>query len=655
MKTATATLSQLTINPDINPRNAQGYAGLEGIIAQIREHGVIDHIWVRPAPKKKNSFEVIDGSRRLQALQALAKKGEWKKDAKIPVTVFEADDMEARDLALAANFEREALSPADEAIAFTRLFLSGMKIEAITARYAATERLVKQRIAIGSLPELILNALRAGKIDVGTAQMFTQFPAERALKVFQELDKKKSLRRYDVEEALADGTVSGLDPRCIFVGAPDYEAAGGTISRDLFGSNDLWSDEKLLDRLFEEKLETTAKALADEGWSFVEIIRKNEYQLGHWGRSKSTDTRELTAMEKRLLKERKAELEAAEAELNAINDIDEPSDAQYARDEELDGVIEKLQAAIAEFEIPVFTDRQKAKAGAVIVATAHGRVRIERGLIKPSKATRSAGSSPDDDDSDDGTTALSAPPESAQYSEALTKMLEEEAQKATKVAMVMHKPMLTYRMGLAARIMEALNNGHGSPFDVHHRETVSGDTYDELRDDALKPFDRHDDDEERDLDNQSFSAVLSRLEVMSPEGIITVEAYLAADLFSVSSLRNREVAAVISLIDPDMTTEGFIVRAEFLEKLNKVQLMAIAAEIKPDETIAASIKKADLVTALEPSVIASGWLPAVLRTPSYKGPGSNAWVEARDAKLTDEAIAEHPASPEATPNLQAAE
>lgn len=643
MKTATAILSQLTINPEINPRSAQGYAGLEGIIAQIREHGAIDHIWVRPA-KKKNTFEVIDGSRRFHALQALAKKGEWKKDAKIPVTVFDVDDLGARDLALAANFEREALSPADEAIAFTRLFLSGMKIEAITARYAATERLVKQRIAIGSLPEPILNALRSGKIDVGTAQMFTQFPAERALKTFRELDKKKSLSRYDVETSLTDGTVPGLDSRCIFVGATDYEAAGGIISRDLFGSTDLWHDEKLLDKLFEEKLEATATALKDEGWSFVEIIRRNGYHIDHWGRSKSTATRELTAMEKRLLKECKAELEAAEAEQSALREIDEPSDAQYARDEGLDGVIEKLKAAIADFETPVFTDRQKQKAGAVIVAADHGRVRIERGLIKPVKGAAKPSAGDDADEEENDETQLPAAAENAQYSEALTKMLEEEAQKATKLAMVMHKPMLTYRMGLAARIMEALNNGHGSPFEAHHRATVSGDTYDELQDAALKPFDRGDDDGESDLEKQSFAAVLTRLELMSPQEIINVEAFLAADLFRVSSLRNREVAAVIALIDPDMTSEGFIVRADFLEKLNKAQLLAIAAEIKPDETIAASIKKADLVTALEPSVIASGWLPAVLRTPSYKGPGSNAWTEARDSKLADEAITQQQAA-----------
>lgn len=647
MKTATAILSQLTINPDINPRSAQGYAGLEGIIAQIREHGVIDHIWVRPA-KKKNSFEVIDGSRRLQALQALAKKGEWKKDAKIPITVFEADDMEARDLALAANFEREALSPADEAIAFTRLFLSGMKIEAITARYAATERLVKQRIAIGSLPEPILNALRTGKIDVGTAQMFTQFPAERAVKVFKELDKKKSLRRYDVEKALTDGTVPGLDSRCIFVGAVDYEAAGGTISRDLFGSTDLWHDEKLLDRLFEEKLETTATALKDEGWSFVDILRKNAYQIDHWARSKSTATRELNAMEKRLLKERKAELEAAEAEQSALQEIDDPSDAQDARLDELFGFIKHLESQVADFETPLFTDRQKLKAGAVIVAADHGRVRIERGLIKPVKGAARE-SHNDHDDGETVTPPAAAVAESAQYSDALVKDLEAVAQKATKLAMVLTRPAMTYRMGLAARIIAATGRYHDAPFTVQHKPTDAGEAYDRLRAEVLQPFGFNPDDDMGQTTDESFAAILARLELLQPDEIQRIESVLAADLFEVTSLQNADVQAVITLIDPNMAGEGWQAGSEFMGRLNRAQLIAVIADCDPTFKTPATWKKAELVDEASGRAIATGWLPPQLRTPSYNGPGSNDWQERRDRELAEQAVAQKPET------LQAAE
>lgn len=642
MKTATATLSQLVINPDINPRGQQGYAGLEGIIAQIREHGVIDHIWVRPA-KKKNTFEVIDGSRRLHALQALAKKGDWKKDAKIPVTVFDADDMEARDLALAANFEREALSPADEAVAFTRLFLSGMKIEAITARYAATERLVKQRIAIGSLPEPILAALRSGAIDIGTAQMFTTAKSpDQAVKIFKKLEKGKALRRWDVERALQDGTVSGNDRRCLFVGAEAYEAAGGPITRDLFGNSDLWHDAKLLDTLFEDKIAATAKAFKDEGWSFVEILRKNTWEVQDWGRSTAKE-RELSKDEAKQLKELKAQQTAAIKEINALSEKSESEElttAEEARHAELNATADRMGDEIAALEAPVYSNRQKQNAGVVICVGDHGgRVEIHLGRIKPG-AKKSAGieltalrsKASAGKDADEGET----------FTQDVTALLEQEAQKATKLAMVLHKPQLAYRMGLAARICDSLGNGHDSPFDTTHEETEAGEAYEKLRDEMARQFGAK-------TSRGSYIDVVQQLETLPPEAIIRIEAFLAADEFEVTSLKNQDTLAAIAMVDPDMEAEGFKPDKEFLEKLNKAQLLAIAAEIKPDETIAASIKKAELVSALEPSVIASAWLPAVLRTPSYKGPGSAAWIEARDARLAEQAVAENPET------LQAAE
>lgn len=628
MKTATATLAQLTINPEINPRSAQGYAGLDGIIAQIREHGAIDHIWVRPG-KKKNSFEVIDGSRRFHALQALARKGEWKKDAKIPVTVFDVDDLGARDLALAANFEREALSPADEAIAFTRLFLSGMKLEAITARYAATERLVKQRIAIGSLPEPILNALRDGRIDLGAAQHFTAVPAERALKVFKELDRKKSLRSHEVDRALRDGSVSGNDRRALFVGAVAYEAAGGSITTDLFSDNAMWSDEKLLDTLFETALQEKAQALKDEGWSFVDVIRRNTYVIDGWSRSVSKEARELTKDEKAELKKLQAGVKAMVGEHAALetkSDDEDLSDSENRRWHELDDLIEVAEARIEALNTPLYTARQMAKAGAVIAFEEHGgQVRVVRGLIKPGTKSKPAR---EDDEADGDQTETPAQPvaESADYSDAIIADLQAVAQKATKLAMILHKPALTARMGLAARIIAATEHAHGAPFRVHHAHQQSGDTFARIRDEGLTKLDG----------SQSFAAIVAALETFTPEEIMLIEAWLAADTFAVSSLKNTDVQAVITMIDPDMAGESWKPGAEFMGRLNRAQLTAVISDCDPTFKMPAAAKKAELVDEAAGRALATGWLPPQLRTPTYTGPGSNAWAEHLAAKSADD-------------------
>jgi ParB family transcriptional regulator, chromosome partitioning protein len=633
MKTATATLAQLKLNPEINPRHIDANTDISDIKAQIRHKGCIGQLWVRAI--KGNKFEIIDGGRRYRAMLELAKEGEWKKDSKIPVNVFTAGDAEAQDLALSANFPREALSPADEALGFTRLALSGMAVADIAAHYAVTQRLVQQRIAIGSLPEAILKALREGEIDIGAAQLFTAHSAEQSLKVFRGLAKKKSLSSYQVRHALEDGSISGHDRRCVFVGAAAYEAAAGVITRDLFSDHESWHDARLLDTLFEEKIASEAQALKDQGWSFVEVMRKNTHQLHSWGRSVAAEKRELTKDEKAELKNSKAQLASCQSEMEALNGKYEEhggwSDHDRARFDELEQDEEILDAKVSGFHQPVYTARQMAKAGAVITVDEHGSmVKVIRGLIKPSKKQKVKG-----EDAEQGDVAESggdpasqeATPGDAGYSEALTKLLELEAQKATKLAMVLNKPTLTARMGLAARIMAATHHAHDAPFQVHHSETRYGEAYEKLRDNmGLNSFDQ----------DKNFAAIVAGLESLQPEEITRIEAYLAADTFTVSSLKNEDVKAVLEMIDPDMAGEGWKPDAEFFSRLNRAQLLAVIADCAPNFKMPASAKKAELVDEAGGRAQATGWLPPPLRTSHYIGPGSNAWAEHLASKSADD-------------------
>lgn len=641
MKTAFATLAQLRLNPEINPRHVEGKGleGLEGKIAQIRHKGFIDPMSVRPG--KGKTFDIIDGGERFRALSAMVKSGAWKKDAKIPVVVFDVPIDEARDIALALNFERKGLSPADEAVGFTRLAKSGMKPADIAAHYALTERLVQQRIAIGSLPKPILEALRDDAIDIRTAQAFTAHSAERALEVFKALQKKKSLRAWDVERALQDGAVAGNDRRCLFVGSQAYEAEGGSITRDLFSDNESWHDEKLLDKLFAAKIETTAQGLKDEGWSFVEILTKNTHVTHSWGRSVAKEKRELTKEETAELKKLKAERNGLVTEEKWLSDKQdgdgELSDSEQDRYDAMDDLLAAVDAKIEALDQPLYTERQKKNAGAVISydeSSNHDRVEIIRGLIKPVKGAEKAAATAKANGH-----AGEAPVEDARldYSEALTDVLESVAQKATKLAMVMATQVLAYRMGLAARILAASDQYHDAPFKMAHNPTEAGDAFEKIRDEVLQPFNRK--TKKSSDDGLSFAEIVAKLQFMKESEILLIEAALAADLFEVLSLKNVDVQAAIALVDPDMTAEGFHPDAEFFGRLNRVQLTAAIAEIDPVKVVPASLKKAELVEIATTLSELHGWLPPPLRTPSYKGPGSNAWHEVRDAMLADQAVA----------------
>jgi hypothetical protein len=73
--------------------------------------------------------------------------------------------------------------------------------------------------------------------------------------------------------------------------------------------------------------------------------------------------------------------------------------------------------------------------------------------------------------------------------------------------------------------------------------------------------------------------------------------------------------------------------------LGKTQLAAVIAECggpRPAKTA----RKAELVSEAAGLATGTGWLPAELRTPSYTGPGSNAWAEARAAAAIPQQAAE---------------
>lgn len=470
--------SDLSLNPDVNPR-ATLKTDVEGLKAQIIANGFTDPLWVRRAGDK---FEVIDGSRRVQAIDELVFEAGAPELDRIPVDCFDVTEAQAREMALAANVVRLGLTPADEAEAFYRLTLAGVDIEAIAAHYALPERRVRQRIAIGALPKPILEALRSGKMTIEAAQAFTLSPSpEHQLKTFNKLtkDKTATLSVHYIREALTEKGVSGSDARARFVGADDYEEAGGIVTRDLFSDATWFGDEKLLAKLCEQKIDATAKALKDEGWSFVEVTDKAGYQVTvACDRLQTKGKLKLTAEDEERRAALLARMEQLDAEITPFQrrwEDDEGLTAEeqaalQAKQDEGDSVAGEIDA----LETKPYTPKQMAESG-VIIATGGGAIEILRGLIKPSKSKSVSKPSPSPRG---GEPASGASPDegteteenySENYSEAIRADLALTAQHLVKLAMVTVKPAIAARMGLAARILAAVDRPHNAPFNVSHR------------------------------------------------------------------------------------------------------------------------------------------------------------------------------------------
>lgn len=641
-------LDQLVINPDINPRHASD-AEVGDLVAQIRANGFTDPLWVRPLSQAcadaqglgnigiTDLYEVIDGSRRLRAVREVA-------DAlgitTIPVDVMEADDARARELALAANVARAPLTPADEARAFYALKMGGMDESDIAGHFAVPLPRVRQRLALGQLPDAILDALRAGHINLDTARAFTLTNSrERQLKVFEET---RNLAAWNVKDALTAKTVRADDARAELVGLEAYRAAGGTVIEDLF-SDAAWLDnEKLLQKLFDDTLKARVKALKDEGWSFVKVLQGREtYNEYQFNTSAPKGRRTLSEAEREDLAALKARADEVQKLIKAYDesDAEEVSEEEHEAQEKRFDERDKIVAAITALTAQPYTEKQRQSLGVLLCLPDRGGLKMKYGVLTPGKkdTAPARGRKDRDPEQDDHAGDDDAPPpeplREAGFSEAVEVALVKAARDAVKLAMVKDRPALAARLGLAGRVQGWLcevaadcgvdQEYESSPFVTvqNARDPLDGGaTFETMKTEMVKALAKA----------EGFAGLLALIETFTPEQVTALEAMMAAHWFTATSLRHVDVRAVIDALDPDMRAEGFAIDEAFLGRLSRDQLALVSAEITPDAPVTKG-KKPEMVAAILPLISQSGWLPEQLRTPSYRGPGSEDQAEASDA------------------------
>src|SRR5579864_9850286 len=85
--------------------------------------------------------------------------------------------------------------------------------------------------------------------------------------------------REAILRALTEEQVSTDERRAVFIGAEAYQAAGGTIVRDLFDEEGggYLNDAALLDRLVREKLAAEAANIEAEGWKWISVEPEYDY------------------------------------------------------------------------------------------------------------------------------------------------------------------------------------------------------------------------------------------------------------------------------------------------------------------------------------------------------------------------------------------
>ena len=247
-------LDRLVLSPANARKTPPSAADDAELKASIKARGLKQNLVLCPAPEGRGLYAVTAGG--LKALQELAGEGVISPDYEVSYLVEEPEA--ARETSLMENTVRAAMHPADEFAAMAALIDAGESVGAVAARFGATERHVKQRLKLGKVAPELLDEFRAGKLSLEIMTAFTLGADHAAqLAVWRHIKDQPYIQPYTVRRLLTQGAIP-LDARLgAFVGVAAYEAAGGTVTRDLFSGDEdgFMDDAALVRRLAIEKLE----------------------------------------------------------------------------------------------------------------------------------------------------------------------------------------------------------------------------------------------------------------------------------------------------------------------------------------------------------------------------------------------------------------
>ncbi len=149
-----------------NPRRVFDETKLREFADNIRLHGVLQAILVRPVPDGEGgAYELVAGARRFRASKLAAK-------STIPATVRDLSDSECREIQLVENLQREGVHELDEGIGYRSLMdlkPDFYTVETIAAQVSRSPSYVKGRISLTDLIQPIQAAFYDRKLTIAHA------------------------------------------------------------------------------------------------------------------------------------------------------------------------------------------------------------------------------------------------------------------------------------------------------------------------------------------------------------------------------------------------------------------------------------------------------------------------------------------------------
>jgi ParB family chromosome partitioning protein len=618
VETIRVPVSKLILSP-LNVRKKQG-SGIEELASLIASQGLIHNLTVTAQGKKGRGaakFEVVAGGRRLAALKLLAADGRLSKDHEVECRVV--GQTEALEISLAENSGREAMHPADLVMSYRNLTEAGLSPDEIAPRFGVSPLTVKRYLKLANVSPIIfqLYANDGMNFEQISALALTEDHALQERLWHNTPDWQRSgptFRRLITETELPVRT----NPLAKFVGTEEYEAAGGSIRRDLFGNEDegYMQDAELLESLALEKLNRYVESIKEEGYAWVQVHTTFDYSDRAEFSAVRTIRRESTAEERGRMKALNAELEALQPEYETYDeDADESGERYAALEDKADRIQQELDALSESQTVPYPDDLEIA--GAIVTIGHSGELRIERNLIrKEDRKKLPQGQGAGMDEVGDDT------PKPV-HSEKLTRMLTAHRTAAIQ-AELMNRPevalaALAHRLVLQVfgggyisnRIVQInIEQPHLKPDAENIEQGRAGVAIEEKRQYWKERIDA------AQQDGKSLFGWLLEQEQADLHALLAF--CTAVSVNTVSGRENKpsdDVAAIMTALDLDMAEWWQATPENYLSHVSKDRILAVVGEAASVDRADArrGLKKQELVSRAGEELSGLRWLPDNLK------------------------------------------